>query len=181
MNRMKMKHAAWLFLAGWIAATDATAQTLSDTDLDRVRGGFITANGISFSLGAVMKSYVDGRVALESTMTMDAAGLATSQQFGTGIQPLTASAAAGIALPAFSGGAAVPGVGGVTAFLHTLDAGQITNLAVNTANGRMIQQTTDVTVMIPNLAALQQQLALSGFATRLHDMMGSGLIAGAAH
>jgi hypothetical protein len=176
-----MKIGLRLFLASWLGVTPAIAQTLSDAELESIRGGYIGINGMSFSLGAVMKSYVDGSVALESTMTMDATGLATTQQLGPAAQPLTAQAAASIALPVVPGAAIVPGDGGVTAFLHTLGSDQITNMVVNTASGRLIQQTTDVTVTIPNLTALQQQLALAGFATRLHDMVGTGLIAAAPH
>jgi len=153
----------------------AAAQRLADNELAQIRAGYADPSGMTVSLGAVMKSYVDGSLVLESTMTVNAGGIASNTQLGAGADALTPADLG--ALPALGQtGARLAGDGGATSFVQGLSDRGLTNMVVNTANGRDILQTTAVTVGIPNLPQLQQQAALAGFATQLHDMLGSSLL-----
>ena len=153
---------------------------LSDLELDQIHAGFSDSHGISVSLGAVMKSYVDGSLVLQSTMTVNASGITSTQLLGDNARPLDAAELAN--LPALAqAGAAVVGAGGTTSFVHSLSGQGLTNMVVNTANGRNIVQSTAVTVAVPNLQTLEQQAMLAGFATQLHDMLGSGLLNTSPH
>ena len=178
---MKRHLLAIIFLASGIVTGQAAS--LSDAELDTIHAGFIQAGGMEFSLGAMMTSYVDGKMVLQSTMTMNETGLASQHTFGAGAQPLNAAAAAGISvgLPPVGAGAFVPGVGGGTAFVHTFTTDQLSNAVLNSASDRSIQQNTNVTVTIPDLAGLQQQFALAGLASRLHNTIGLGLVGAAQH
>lgn len=157
-------------------AFDASAprQSLDDSVLDGIHAGFADPSGLNVSLGAVMKSYVNGALVLESTMTVDAGSINFNQQLGAGAQPLATTASS--ALPMAGSGAVLAGPGGATTFLHGLSDRGLSNMVVNTANGRDIVQSMAITVAIPHLEQLQQQAALAGFTTQLHDMLGSGLI-----
>jgi hypothetical protein len=157
-------------------AETAPSAVLSDSELGDIHAGFLDPNGLSISLGAVMKSFVDGNLVLQSTMAVNASGITTTQLLGEGALPLSPAEMA--ALPAAARvGAVVAGAGGTTSFVHSLSDNGLTNMVVNTANGRNILQNTAITVTIPNLQALEQQATLAGFATQLHDMVGIGLLA----
>lgn len=168
-----------------IAATAAqgamfAAPVLSDVELDQIHAGFSDSLGQSVSLGAVMKSYVDGSLVLQSTMTVNASGITSTQLLGDNARPLDAAELAN--LPALAqAGAVVAGPGGTTSFVHSLSGQGLTNMVVNTANGRNIMQSTAVTVTIPNLQTFEQQAMLAGFAIQLHDMLGSGLLNASSH
>jgi hypothetical protein len=164
--------AAIMLLCFW-GGGPAAAQRLADSELAQIRAGYADPSGLTVSLGAVMKSYVDGSLVLESTMTVNAAGIDANPQLGAGANALSPAALG--ALPAQTG-AVLAGDGGTTSFLHGLSDRGLTNMVINTANGRDIVQTTAVTVGIPNLPQLQQQAALAGFATQLHDMLGTSLL-----
>jgi hypothetical protein len=156
------------------------APVLSDVELDQIHAGFSDSLGQSVSLGAVMKSYVDGSLVLQSTMTVNASGITSTQLLGDNARPLDAAELAN--LPALAqAGAVVAGPGGTTSFVHNLSGQGLTNMVVNTANGRNIMQSTVVTVTIPNLQTFEQQAMLAGFAIQLHDMLGSGLLNASPH
>lgn len=169
---------------GLAAATPGGAMfagpPLNDAELDQIHAGFKDSSGLSVSLGAVMKSYVDGNLVLQSTMTVNASGITTTQLLGANAQPLTPADSA--SLPALAqAGAMIAGAGGSTSFVHSLSDAGLMNTVVNTANGRNIVQSTAVTVAIPDLQLLEQQALLGGFATRLHDVLGSGLLNASPH
>lgn len=178
--------AAILLLGGFEGPAAATPQgtmlaapVLSDAELDQIHAGFNDSNGQSISLGAVMKSYVDGSLVLQSTMTVNASGITTTQILGSNAQPLSVPELSQPALAQF--GAVIAGPGGATSFVHRLSDEGMTNMVVNTANGRNIVQSTAVTVAIPNLQLLEQQAILADFASRLHDVLGSGLLNASPH
>jgi hypothetical protein len=153
---------------------------LSDVELDQIHAGFSDSLGQSVSLGAVMKSYVDGSLVLQSTMTVNASGITSTQLLGDNARPLDAAELANLPTLA-QAGAVIDGAGGMTSFVHSLSGQGLTNMVVNTANGRNIVQSTAVTVAVPNLQTLEQQAMLAGFATQLHDMLGSGLLNASSH
>jgi len=175
MRKRTVLLAEALLLFGWQNfAAAAERQTLDDSELSGIRAGYADPNGLNVSLGAVMKSYVDGRLVLESTMNIDAGTINVSQQIGAGAQPLSTTASS--PLPMGAAGAVLAGPGGATTFLHGFSDRGLSNMVINTANGRDIMQSMAITVAIPNLQQLQQQAALAGFATQLHDMLGSSLL-----
>jgi hypothetical protein len=159
-------------------------EPMSDSDLDTVRGGFLTADGFTFSFGAVVSTYVNGNLALQTTLNLTSAGPAVTQTAGAiaGALPLSDAAAAGINLGSISGqGVLAPGNGGYTAIIQNLTQNQILSLIVNSASNQTILQNTAITLTIPNLAALkasatnaqvsfglQNALAASTVLTRTH-------------
>jgi hypothetical protein len=88
----------------------ASAQPVTDTELQRMRGGFFTAAGAQFDFGASVKTMVNGQLVLQSNMIWTAAGAVTQQLAGLDAsihsQVNDSLAKAGIDVP--SGGASVP-------------------------------------------------------------------------
>jgi hypothetical protein len=96
----------------------------------------------------------------------------------TATAPGQASGAPQVAVAASPGvfTATVPGqTGGATRVLQNLSAGQITNVILNTASNRTIRQDTDITLVVPMLALLQQQVAADRVAASLQSALGFAL------
>lgn len=61
---------------------DAGPQPLSDDELSGLRGGFTTPGGVTFGFGAVIRSYVDNKLALQTQLTWTPQGVVTEQVRG---------------------------------------------------------------------------------------------------
>jgi hypothetical protein len=156
------------------------AQVLSDAEQGAVRGGLQTPNGLEIGFGAVVRTYVDGSLALQTRLTWTEMGPVETLEVGM-LTPDLASAAARGGL-VFQGvgaeqlrGLLVPGDGGATAIAHSLTNEHIAHLVVNNANNREILQSTEVTLSIPELAQLQQDIAFQTFAMNLQAAVGAAL------
>lgn len=156
----------------------ADAQVLSLDQLDEVRGGLQLPSGAEFGFGAVMSTFVDGSLALQTRLTWTALGPVETVEVGMLTPNLTAAAAAGgITLqggPTIQG-LVVGGDGGITAVVHGVSGQHLTNLVINNANNRDIRQSTDITLDIPGFAQMQQDIAAQNVDLRLQTAMGLAL------
>jgi len=162
------------------AAADATfggaPLVLNDSELAGERGGLATPIGMDIGFGAVVRTFVDGELALESTLTWTTAGAATAVTAGAESRLLDNAAAAGLAAPEGAWrGVVLPGDGGETTILQDIGEGRIANLVVNTANNRDVRQDITVSLEIPGLAQLQSNFAADRMQLRLQDAVGSAL------
>ena len=156
---------------------------LSEDELGAQRGGFMTPLGVEVGFGAIIRTTIDGALALETKMTWTENGAETSQSFGAPMSASTAasiSATGGINLGPASGwsGIVSPGDGGATAVMHDLSDHAISSLIVNTANNRVIKQDTEINLQIPDFAAFQAETLSDQLRLRLNDSMGAALAAG---
>lgn len=182
-------------LTAWIAALAASASVsaasasgprlldgeppLNVLDLDETRGGLRTPDGVEFGFGAVVRSFVDGRLALETQVTWTDQGPVQT----VGDAALSALAP-GVAVPGGDEGwrgLVIPGEGGTTTFLQRLDDGGVRNVILNTANNRDLRQETDVTLNIPELTTLQRDAVAAQLGARLDQAVGAALSDAAAH
>jgi hypothetical protein len=164
--------AAFVALAGalvsaWFPIAASAAETrLTDDELADQRGGLRTPSGLEIGFAASLRTLIDGRLVLATRLTWTDQGVKTQQVADSG--DVTAS----------PGGftATVPGqTGGATQVVQGFSAGQITNIVMNTASNRTIQQDTAITLVIPMLAGLQQQVAADRIAASLQSALGSAL------
>lgn len=130
------------------------AQRLTDAELNEMRGGF-SIDGVEISLGVVLRTVVDGRVALETRMTLDANGSQVQRLAGAGTTPFTAANATRIRVDLAPGADGVLLNNGATAVLHQIEPGRLGSFVLNTADGQNVRQETSVTLTIPALAQLQ--------------------------
>ena len=54
----------------------------SDTELAAARGGFLTADGVTFDLGAIITTYQDGQLALQTQLTWTPTGAVATHLVG---------------------------------------------------------------------------------------------------
>jgi hypothetical protein len=153
------------------------AAVVQDAELDKLRGGFITVTGLTLHFGAVVRSYVNDQLALQTDLTVNGAGAQLSQTAGRGYGPvapetLSALSAAGINLAGVRGAQAVAVTpDGATAFVHNFSQGALSNLLVNTGSDKSFRQETDVTLTLPGFEAVQGQMAAALTAGNLVSSM----------
>jgi len=164
------------------AIAPADAAPLDDVQLDSLRGGLRTPSGVEFGFGAVVRTYVDGALALETQLTWtDQGAVQTQGARAAGEMPANVP---GITLPPGAqgwAGVVLPGDGGATAVLHDLDAGAVNNIILNTASNRDIRQETLLTLNIPALDQFQKDALAAQLSMRLSDAVGAALSEAAAH
>jgi hypothetical protein len=164
----------------------ADAQLLSIDEQGEVRGGLQILGGFDVGFGAVVRTYVDGSLALQTRLTWTETGPVEALEVGTLTPNLAAAAATGGLV--FQGGGSeqlqgllLPGDGGVTAIAHSLTSANITQLVINNANNRDIRQATEITLKIPEMAALQQDIGFQAFSMNLQAAVGAALLDAASH
>ncbi len=150
-----------------VAAVDPAP--MSDSDLDDQRGGMSTPSGVQFFFGAVVSTYIDGQMALQTQLTWTDQGVVQTTQGDLANDLAAQAAAGGIHLSANASGAYVPGTNGGTVVLNSVDPGQIANAVLNTADNRTITQNTAITLSIPNLAQYQADTQAVQTAMKIQD------------
>lgn len=160
----------------------AGSQALSLDELDEVRGGFLTPTGLEIGFGAVVSTFVDGSLALQTRLTWTDTGPVEVLEFGALTPDLAAAAAArGIVLDggAELAGLLIAGDGGATAVVQSLTGDHVAHLVLNNANNRDIRQMTEVTLNLPQFGTMQSDIAFQAMSLRLHDAVGAALAAAA--
>lgn len=155
-----MPHLVAAALLSALAGVGPGPSPLHDEELDRLRGGYVVAGGLTLDFGAVTRTLVDGRLALQTEVTWTAQG---AQVVRTGGE------AAPVALPAGGAGeVAFTTADGLSSVIQRVGPDGLANVVLNTASGRDIRQSTDVTLTLPGFQAVQG---------RLSDAMAAGRVA----
>lgn len=147
-----------------VAQTADARELLSDDEMAQERGGFLVANNIVFDFSAVVTTYEDGQLALQTQVTWTPSGPLTSQVAGAGVTQLTSaqlSALRGLGTPyQTTSGATV---------VQAVDPNRIVNLLLNTADGHAFRQDTAITLTLPGFAATQAGMAQQLLGMRLAE------------
>lgn len=164
-------------LAVALCAGAAHAQeVLSLEEMEDTRGGLMTPWGQDISFGAVVKTYVDGQLALQSQLTWTPEGAVRTYEAGALTPDLASAAAAfGLKVDPNSQGLLAPGENGATVVLHDLGADRVAGMILNNADNRTVRQSTEVTLNIPGLEAAQRYMASSAMDSRLQSALGQAL------
>lgn len=164
-------------LAFALCAGAAQAQeALSLEEMENTRGGLMTPWGQDIGFGAVVRTYVDGQLALQSQLTWTPDGAVRNYDVGAPTQDLAAAAAAfGLKVDPSAQGLLAPGDNGATVVLHDIGSDRIAGLILNNADNRTVRQSTEVTLNIPGLEAAQRDMAASAMDSQLQSALGQAL------
>ena len=174
----RMTHLVLAVLALSALPAVAAAQTqLSDAELAQQVGGLRTPTGVDFNFGAVVRTYVDGDLALQSHLTWTDQGAVETVDTGAATADLAGqAAAAGIQIPGTNGaGIVIPGDNGSTVILHDLASDRVASLVLNTADNRNIRQDTAITLDLPNLQQYQTDTVRQQMQMNLQDAVDRAL------
>jgi hypothetical protein len=163
-----------------MAAPDQFA-ALSEEELGGQRGGFMTPLGLEVGFGAIVRTTIDGALALEQTLTITDQGVVREVTGGALTPDLVAAAAAGginLDPAANLAGVVSPGAnGGATAVLTDVGTSFLNSVVINTANNRDINQNTQINLNIPAFAAAQQGFIGQQMQLRFDQELGAALAA----
>ncbi len=145
---------------------------LSDAELADMRGGFLTAGGVVFDFGAIVRTYVNGALALETRLTWTPAGPVTEQTTGSlpGWTPIVSDQVGALdltGLPAGASGLVLNDENGTTALIHNVMNGQLQNMVLNAADGRDIRQDMQVMLTLPNFEDMQRDYSFDRIGTQI--------------
>lgn len=150
-----------------------TAQVLDDAALRGERGGF-TWQGMQISLGANLRTFIDGQLALHSTISWNAAGASTTE---TVHDALTPAGADQLRAGVLTSGQITMNVAdarvflanaGQTALIQRTDGG-IHNILVNTASDVALRQEVEVTLGLAGYAGFAQSNAFARLGGAIGD------------
>ena len=192
MNRiLDCTISASLLLAASGLATAAHAEpldeaaSLPDKVLAEQRGGFAW-QGMQISLGADVRTYLNGDLALHSTVSWTPAGASHGQAVYGALTPAAADRiVAGILTSqniSMNVGEAQVYLAneGQTALIQRTD-GAIQNIVVNTANGVDIRQQVDATLDLTGYAGFAQAMSFQRMGAALGDAVGNAAIGTITH
>ena len=151
-------------------ARDGAFEMVSDAELDASRGGFLAADNLAFQFGAVMRTYENGALSLQTQLVWTPEGTAMEQSLGDGVTQLT-----GADLGRVAAGEAYQTAAGAIV-VHDLDQGRLVNLLVNTDSGRTYQQDLEITLVLPGFGALQEDMGQRLTGLRLTDELALGSV-----
>jgi len=144
---------------------DTPREPLSAAELAGLRGGFLVADGVKLDFAAQVRTFVDGALALETSLawTPQGAVSATSVADGVAKPVLDASSEAVQAAGVDIGGLVQPGDSvavtdsGGTILLHRTTADTVQNFIFNTASDQNIRQEVDINLVLPGFEAVQAE------------------------
>jgi hypothetical protein len=167
---------------GAMAATPALArEPMTDAQMSAQRAGFMTPMGFEVGLGANIRTYVDGSLAVETRLTWTEQGLIREVVSGQETPDAKAKAAQlGLNLDGDWQGLIIEHAdGGVSTALTSIGGERVASMLTNSASDQDLRLETEINVVIPNLDSLQQQFLQDQAVANVQDMVGSALAASA--
>lgn len=147
---------------------------LSKQELKDARAGF-TLNGLEITLGADLRTYIDGELVLHTIVQWVGEDQSTVRWVSDSLTPADAEALDGV----LSNGHIAMRVNdqdiflandGQTALLQRSDGG-LQNLVFNTANGIDLRQEADIAIGLANFQSFEAAIAPSIFMSGINDAM----------
>jgi hypothetical protein len=160
--------AALIVFAGPPAkAADLPVAPVPDLELEKMRGGYLIADGIQFNFGALLSTRVNGQVAFQTQVTFTPGGPQIAQTVGpNAVQGASVSNGTinGLNLQGFSPKDITLLNNGATALIQKVSGGSVQNIVINAADNQNIQQSTQLQLRLPGFAQtaqlFQQNLAM---------------------
>jgi hypothetical protein len=168
--------AAALALQIGLSGAAAAYEIVPDEELERARGGVMIAGGLAFEFGAVVRTFENGALSLETQMTWTPEGLKLDQQVGEGVVRLSDAE-----LGAFAGAGDLYRTAGGSLVTHRGADGQLVNLIMNTQSDLDLRQETAITLTLPGFQGQQADMVRQLTGLRLADELAGGALSALRH
>ncbi|WP_041373554.1 hypothetical protein [Phenylobacterium zucineum] len=156
---------------GALPAASFDYETVDDAVLQDNRGGMLLAGGVPFQFGAVMSTYENGMLSLQTHLVWTPDGAVVQQIPGDGVIRLDDAALQNMA----GAGQTFQTVGG-SFVAHDLTQGQLTNFLLNTQSGRDFRQDLELTLVLPGFVGVQNDMGRQLTGLRLVDDLAASSI-----
>ena len=155
---------------------------MQDDEMGNLRGGF-AVDGVNIDFGAIVTTYIDGTPVLTTNLTWTDAGAVVDQtigQIGQNISDLSEAQRQALGIDGLDGanGVVISDASGVTALVQNVTNGALQNIVINTATGREISQSTDITLTLPGFEVIQDALDAERVGIHLTDDMATMMTIG---
>ncbi len=143
-------------------------EPLADEALGNLRGGFLTAGGYTFDFGAIVRTTVDGRPALEQRLTWTPDGATIENVSAMPVSQLPGIGGIGLNLSDATG---------TTLVGHRLVDGQIQGFIINSGSNRDIGQDIQINLTLPGFDLVQKDMLAGRLGMRIDLDISAGLVA----
>lgn len=159
--------------AAQLSVTGAAAYELvPDEELEQARGGVLLAGNVAFEFGAVVRTFENGALSLQTTMTWTPGGMQVDRALGDGVTPVSdaaLAAASGLGDLFRTAGGAIVG--------HSGADGQLVNLILNTQSDQDLRQEMDITLRLPGFEGNQADMIRQITGLRINDELAGSSVA----
>jgi hypothetical protein len=158
-------------------ANDSGPMLVTDDVLAEQRGGFVI-NGMTVKLGADVRTYINGELALHTTINWSDTGITKSQIVGSQLSPAEALT---LDANALANGQITMAVGGTPAFTandgqtlvaHRFEDG-LQNILVNSASNQNIQQMVNASIELGGYDSFRSTIISASMADALSASIGA--------
>ncbi len=143
--------------------------------MELARGGILVAGGVAFEFGAVVSTFEDGLLRLQTQFTLTPDGPQIAQTAGENVTQMTdqllsqLSGTGAISDPELAKNSFVTEDGAI--IMQQLAQGQLVNLLVNTESNVSWRQDTDITIKLHDFSAFQADVSRQLLGMRMaHDL-----------
>lgn len=155
-------------VAGWTPDPEAERappafEVVSDEELAEHRGGYLVANDLAFEFGAVMRTFENGALSLQTQLVWTPDGPLLQHVLGDGVMALTSAELNAVGM---NDSFVTPG-GSIV--MHDLTQGSFMNLLINTQSDQSFRQDVDVTLVLPGFLTAQTDMGRQLAGLRLAD------------
>ncbi|GMM92716.1 hypothetical protein MTsN3n11_10180 [Qipengyuania sp. MTN3-11] len=155
------------------------ASKLNEAELRSARAGF-TIQGLEISLGADLRTYLDGELVLHTVVNWIGDQATSSRWVANTLTPADSAALGGVLANGhitmrLGDEALYLANGGQTALLQRSDGG-LQNLIFNTASGVDLRQEADISISVSDLQGFQTAIAPGVLVSGLSEAMGGAAI-----
>lgn len=139
-------------------------EIVPDEELEQARGGVLLAGNVAFEFGAVVRTFENGALSLQTSMNWTPEGLRIDRTLGDGVTQLSDAELANAA-----GLGDLFRTAGGTIVSHSGADGQLMNLIMNTQSDQNLRQEMDVTLRLPGFQGDQADMIRQIAGLRLAD------------
>jgi hypothetical protein len=189
--RIKKALCALAFALAWSAPAHGRAQemALTSEQLGDQRAGLQLPNGLTLDIAAVVRSSLNGALALETHFAWTERGVAVTNAYvspqASSVAPTPASSSADAppagtmpAPPSSGQTATFDSPSGQTTFTQAIEEGALRNVVLNTASDQTIAQELNLQITLHDFTALSERIAGAGLAGLLASDIASAAAAG---
>jgi hypothetical protein len=182
---MKTRHlvatviAAFTFAAPALLHPAGAREEMTDEEMSEARGGVLVAGNLAFEFGAVMKTYEDGVLALQTQVNWTPQGQQITQTVGPDVTQINDQAATGAnaalntaVANAIKSPQSVYQTSSGATLVQQAAQNQLLNLVMNTGSGHDFRTDTSVNLVLPGFAATQANITQNLTALRVGQEVG---------